>query len=773
MKPPSTLLLDPQSCSSELPDILSNHETQLKTGKSSDNLLSEEFNSAESGESDKTKSKIAPNKVNSLTKSATVGSMTAVSKVKRNFVIPPKEQRKGFGKEFIPAFKPPEPTPLLIIKRTPSKVNLPPEVGKPKVALKTNIEGAKKYFGEVNKTPPKPKPILKRAETLKNTPVQNKLVKQVSLPETQSENTPEKSFNFEPEDSDLNKVDSYIEDLLANKEELLKPIDPNKYKITFEPEDEEEKVSSSIEDLLKALETETKPETEDILEKPDEKIEDLLQWMDSLDHQTEDRKVYRSYSDVKYKNLERVLKVPKRADSVISKIPKDNITYFERHMAGKNVEEPPQEEKGFKLTRSKTDVNFNRGRSSVDLDAVTNVDIKKVLMKFEMRSSQDDVNNVKENIAPRLGKRKSFSSFKFKENNNAGEGLNKSVTAGDLSKGQSDEKENVGETLSDLLKDIENFVDNTMESLRTTSDKNHSKNVESQENLSAKVDMSQSKKCIENVSENFRFLEDTNNETLPLNKANFEEAKDATKELKSAENTASSIKENTTQSTPKTNMKNIEKPIEASCLSIKTDNTKNPTPNKLKTAEKRKGVSEYENLKYLPENFYENTNKNAPAAPTKYAASVSVTETCIFSQPAPPSKIPEPKVPASNNSRPKNNVEALYAKVNKNRPKNESPLAPQRSKRGATPKFTRPQRPERQKSVEGRNQEQKTLQPVAPQRKKSTTASPQPRRKNTPPKNVDVRKYQKMENPKEENTSSHDRNSKTTNNNNNKDCCIQ
>lgn len=885
VKPPSTLLVEPKSCSSELPDILSNHESQLKLDHSSDNL-SEAYNSAESGDLNskitKTDAKLSSTpKTNALMKSATVGSLTA-NKVKRNFVIPPKEQRKGFGKEFIPAFKPPEPTPLLIIKRTPSKINLPPEVGKPKVALKTNIEGAKKYFGDVNKPPPKPKPILKRCETLnKDPPVQKKLVKQVSLPEKQSDNFEnEKSFNFEPEDSDLNKVDSYIEDLLANKEELMKPIDPNKYKISFE-DDEEEKVSSSIEDLLKALETETKPDDlQAVSDKPDEKIEDLLHWMDSLDHQTQDRKVYRSYSDVKYKNLERILKAPKRADSVISKIPKDNISYFEKYMAGKKVEETPQEEKGFKLVRSKTDINFNRGRSSVDLDAVTNVDIKKVLMKFEMQSSQDDVRNVKE-FLPRMTKRKSFSNFKCKSEERGSEEEAKKISKSDVNNGV---VVGHGDTLSSLLKDIENFVDNTIENIgvkesevpvegiQDTSKKDELKSDDDKNvNDTCLSDQPESsKKRIENVSENFKFLENIVDNFKPLQIEKVDDqnkTKDSTVVITGTPEDTKQNAENILNSACSSAAKSLEacKKLEADQIITESANTvsqntecfeassskypdvfsassqqkalqvdsknkkqiskdtnlrkpENTQKSPMQTNEKctgaskgaimknsenrnelsikqnkydvknRKSFNDYENLKYSdkvnsnkkslsqskPDDVKHIQDKNEIAGvsnevihPEKYSASVTVTETRIF-----------PQVPESNSSRPKN-VEALYAKVNKNRPKYttvSSPLAPQRSKKLTNPT---PQRPMRQKSFEGKNKDQNKLQPVAPQRKKSTTASPQLKRKNTPPKSVEtvsnIQKSQNIENKSSENTASpRDKYSKpSNNNNNNKDCCIQ
>ncbi|KYB28223.1 Protein-methionine sulfoxide oxidase Mical-like Protein [Tribolium castaneum] len=356
-----------------IPDIL------LRVKSEND---STDFSSAISGGSD-----AEPPKNFTLAKSATAGTLPKKLPT-QNY-----EKRKSFGSEFIPKFKVTEPEPLLIIKRTPSKLNLPKEIGKPKVALATNFDHVKKYFGK-----PAVKPILKRSETVANVP-KKRLVKQVSLPD---EKKPEVRFNFDPLD-DNKEVDNYIETLLANEEELKKPIQFNNEEESEEQEDTEA-ISSSIEDLFKAL----KPETND------EKIEDLLTWMDDLEHQSRDRKTYRSFSDAKYRNLERVLKVPKRADSIISKLPKDNIAYFERHLAGKSVEEE-ETPKIFTLARSKTDIYCNKPRSSVDLDAVSNVDIKKVLMKFEKAGSLE-----KEEMPPKkrnFGKRFSLANLKQKDEN--------------------------------------------------------------------------------------------------------------------------------------------------------------------------------------------------------------------------------------------------------------------------------------------------------------------------------------------------------------------
>lgn len=448
----------------KIPDILSSHNrlniSDINSNRSSDNISvnSADFNSAESGDLDlnmnKTNSEtnvkdtekdnviigkltITPNaddknksnakndtdlKTSPLARSATAGTLSS-KKPLRNFVLPPKESRKSFGAEFMPKFKPAEPEPLLIIKRTPSKISLPKEVGKPKVAVNTNVLDTKKYFGEPTKKLT-PKKSLQRSETATSSPRQP-LVKQKSLPETSDEKKDVKTFNFEPEDSDLKDIDNYIEDLLANEEELQKPIDPKKYSLCPESpqKSEDEKVSSSIEDLLKALETETKVTDEIIEEKSDEKIEDLLTWMEGLDHDTKDRKVYRSFSDVKYRHLERALKSPQRSDLVVCKIPRNNLKFFEQHLSGKGIPKESSEDSDDtnriskpSLKRSKTEINFRRRsqpRSSVDLDIPTKVDIKKMLKKFESTEQEDTVTKERSMSPMRhLPKRNSFTSFR-------------------------------------------------------------------------------------------------------------------------------------------------------------------------------------------------------------------------------------------------------------------------------------------------------------------------------------------------------------------------
>ncbi|XP_056640533.1 F-actin-monooxygenase Mical isoform X2 [Diorhabda sublineata] len=388
------------------PDIVSDRDLntaadKISSSRSSDNVSanSGEYNSAESGDLDLNMNKINdPNVVvgklkipnpsntlqnnNPLAKSSTSVDVLTPKKVLRNFVIPSKD-KKSFGPDFVPKFQNTEPQPLLIIKRTPSKISLPKEVGKPKVAVNTNKLDKEKYFG-ISNLPPKPTPS-------------KPLIKQHSLPETSEEIKEVKNFNFEPEDEDMKDIDNYIENLIANEDELKKPIDPNKFKINLEPEEQEEeeeseKVSSSIEDLLKALESETKDkECEEATDKEsEEKIDDLLNWMEGLEHDTPDRKVCRSLSEVKYNNLERCLKTPHLSDKIISKIPKNSLSLFESQVLGKVLHKQSSTDednkKCFGLKRSKTEIRFKRNvvnRNSVDLDAVEKVDIKKMLRKFE------------------------------------------------------------------------------------------------------------------------------------------------------------------------------------------------------------------------------------------------------------------------------------------------------------------------------------------------------------------------------------------------------
>ena len=393
----------------EIPDLLKNNGSSLlQLSKSSDDisLNSNEFNSAESDFDDAQQNNLLKSNatnntpsnlinkslnvfnpcMNMLSKSATTSSLDAVA-ARNNYILPSKDRRKSFGKEFVPVAQLAEP--LLIIKRTPNKINLPVEVGKPKVSVNANLNDAKKYFGEnIVKKPPIPKPPTTKFQPL-HSPI---LIKQQSLPEQQSFHLQNKSnnYNFEPGQLDLEDADNYIENLLKNKDDLLKAIDLDKYK--GPNKEDEESALGSIDDLLKALETETSVDDTDLIEvKPEEKIEDLLKWMDELDHQVKETDVYNTLSTTKYRNLERHLKTPERADSVISKLPKSHISVFEKQPVGKSVNIDFDDNEGrtakvFQLKKSKTDVHCNKQRHSIDLDAIKKVDVKKVLQKFEGKS---------------------------------------------------------------------------------------------------------------------------------------------------------------------------------------------------------------------------------------------------------------------------------------------------------------------------------------------------------------------------------------------------
>nr|XP_022904778.1 F-actin-monooxygenase Mical [Onthophagus taurus] len=408
----------PKTNDPNTPDLLKLENNTPSVNKSSDNLStnSNEFNSAESELDDvKVEFQNLPLRKSATTSSVNNNNLKSKIMVKPNFVIPPR--KSSFGKEFIPTQDEKPPEPLLIIKRTPSKVNLPKEVGKPKVVVKADFSNAKKYFGDTTKKPFKPAQIKIKAP----------LVKQQSLPEkstVKAEVAPKKeTFNFEPEDCDMKDVDDYIENLLKHEDELLKPVDIKVVK--QESSESDEKISNSIEDLLKALETETciKEEEEEFIDvKPEEKIEDLLAWMEELDHQAEETEVTKSLTGEKYKNLEDILK--KSSDNIISKLSKNNISEFENHLLGKlpktnstNLAEENQQPKyvPFILQRSKTDVNCNK-RSSVDLDAVKKVNIKKVLEKFENNDSPEpEVKPIRRNIVvpKNIVKRNSFANFSF------------------------------------------------------------------------------------------------------------------------------------------------------------------------------------------------------------------------------------------------------------------------------------------------------------------------------------------------------------------------
>lgn len=440
VKPLSNYTFDPNSpnlvsnqnlCTVDMPDILNN---MLKVSKSSDNMSStnEQFNSAESEVDDMYKSdtqselqdmqKITKRELptpNFLSKSSTTSSINNAP-VKRNFVLPPKERRKSFGREFVPVV---EQEPLLVIKRTPSKINLPVEIGKPKVQVKTNLENAKKYFGEPRRPsilkPPidksKKSPLLKQASLPERSTISPTITKVNSKQGKQDERR-ESLFNFEPEESDLNEIDNYIENLIKTEQQLLHPIQSN----NNNNNEEEEGVSSSIEDLLKALEVETNVEEDEIVEvKPEEKIENLLNWIEELDHKAEDTQITSSLKSDKYKNLEENLKKPSEADNVIHKLCKDNISQFESHLLGRIQKFPEINSNttdNYQLSKSKTDIYCNKPRTSVDLDAVKKVDIKKVLQKFENNESKDqDFKQPRRSIVvpKNIVKRNSFANFSF------------------------------------------------------------------------------------------------------------------------------------------------------------------------------------------------------------------------------------------------------------------------------------------------------------------------------------------------------------------------
>ncbi|XP_044752612.1 F-actin-monooxygenase Mical isoform X2 [Coccinella septempunctata] len=389
------------------------------------------------------------------------------SQSEENCVSPSiKMSKKFFGSAFVPTFQKEEPEPLLVIKRTPSKINLPKEVGKPKVAVNKNIEeNAKKYFGAP------PKPTLRRSSTARNIPKPK--VSDRSYFKSSSLNS-NFSFNFEPEEEDLKNTDDYIEQLLKNEKELMKPIDPDKFRRLYETDENEQKKSDSIDDLLEALEMETYDDVfeHSVMKEKDEKIEKLLQWMDDVVHQEDNIKVPGKLKgdSGKYDNLEAILKTEKTA-APVAKLAKNNIKYFDELLAGKNSEAEDEvparkfswtrndvdnhlakhrtsldldaikkvniknvlrkfesmdytndderaniggidhvgERKKPSLTRSKTEIHFNKPRTSVDLDAVSKVDIKQVLKKFENADKKED--------SPVLPRRRSSSFANFKKSN--------------------------------------------------------------------------------------------------------------------------------------------------------------------------------------------------------------------------------------------------------------------------------------------------------------------------------------------------------------------
>lgn len=235
-----------------------------------------------------------------------------------------------------------KPQPLLVIKRTPNKAEVPEsKIGKPRVAVKSEIiADAKKYFGADKKKPLAPRLCNAVSRRSSESNILLKANRKVS-------------FSFEPEDTD---VSDYLEHLLENEDELLKPLPPQ---VPTESESEEESASSSIEDLMLALHVENKIHGS-------EEIDGLLDWIDDLDHSHE--------ANSKYKHLETALKSPRTAEALINKIPNNSINFFENQFLGKNDE--GRRESLYELKRSKTE----------DLDATSNVSVKNILEKFESKN---------------------------------------------------------------------------------------------------------------------------------------------------------------------------------------------------------------------------------------------------------------------------------------------------------------------------------------------------------------------------------------------------
>lgn len=278
-------------------------------------------------------------------------------------------------------YQKPDNTPLLIIKRTPTKINLPKEpvvLNKPRIASAENIQNAKKYFGNVSK--PVRKTLITKVEKPKAEP-------EVRTEKPKLVETQRPSFEFEPKPEDHDTVDDYIESLLAKEDQLQVPIViPIAEVIEEEPEKEAVALTESIEDLLKALEVETGLADEPEAPPPDsEKIDELLHWMSELDHQPKENRLFRSYSDVKHKNLDRQLKIPQRSETVVNKI--KNKAFFERQLSGvlkkrlvdTSLENISSENDFLKLARSNTDIQCNRAKH----DDFSPKGIKGVLSRFE------------------------------------------------------------------------------------------------------------------------------------------------------------------------------------------------------------------------------------------------------------------------------------------------------------------------------------------------------------------------------------------------------
>ncbi|XP_048525336.1 F-actin-monooxygenase Mical [Dendroctonus ponderosae] len=624
-----------------------------------------------------------------LAKSATAGNLGP--KPKRNFVLPPKEQRRSFVQEFTPKFKLEEP--LLVIKRTPSKVNLPKEI-KPKVAVTAKALDTNKYFGA-------PMNKLQRSGTRMACPKPHPpLVKQTSLPETGN-------FNFDLKDSDWDNVDNYIEDLLTNQDELSKPVDISKY--IQPPEEQEEDVSSSIEDLFSALEKTAEAPNIETQKECDEKIEDLLKWMEELDHQTPARKVYRSVSDAKYKNLESLLKRPQTGDSLVSKLPKTNVAFFEAILKGKPLAKDSSSDENLNetrsISRSKTEVHFNRSkhpRTSVDLEAVSKVNIKSVLKKFESLDQEEEEANSK----PEKPVVKRFSLGNFPAKSPSHRELKAPIVkpkpiGKTIKKFESQPKEfkkieykpaplEAQRSFEDSIKDLEKFVDDTIESIGKSS-------------KSDGLGKSKSDWCV-----NVTVSSKVSPEFLKL-------------QQKTAEN----------QSKPATasGRGNVESnPADADfakelqdfqvAMSVLTDEAstseETPKPHNFFKAVQSSDSSTAEELEQ-PESSISSEYKKEAALPHDFTPAVLSSS---FEGASEAGKVHE---------------DALYSKVVKpNKEPSCSPAAPPRRKhsQGSAAVPLPPPRAARQKSQDLTVNNENVPQPIAPQRKRCNTASPLVRRKN-------------------------------------------
>ena len=173
-------------------------------------------------------------------------------------------------------------------------------------------------------------------------------------------------YNFEPQDSDLEQLDDYIEDLIENEDKLYVPTGREPALTLTTPSLSSSSSSStqsqSIDDLLSALESEIHEDKSNVIASSG-RVSELLGWMKEMDFgQNSAENTKQSYNELKYKNLEKLLKRSEKS-SFISKIPQDNLCFFERKMSG-------VQDQNFALERSKTDPNLS-------------VSVKNIARKFE------------------------------------------------------------------------------------------------------------------------------------------------------------------------------------------------------------------------------------------------------------------------------------------------------------------------------------------------------------------------------------------------------